>query len=349
MKSPKIESQLKLFVCEFITGGGLSAEALPESLVKEGTLMRDALLIDLIEMEEYEIITTHDVRLGAMALVQNSLPVEAGLFTEVFKEALGQVDLVWLIAPETDGILLSLSELCYAADVVFLGCGFDATLIGTSKSLTYEALQAANIHTLPVIAGEDFVTDEEFTLAKSLQPLDLSAWVAKPEDGAGCDGINIFNDLPKLMVWLKQDDRYLNYLIQPYQQGIAASISMLCRDGKCWLLSCNQQHITSDGQTFNLSGIAVNGMQAYWQRLDTIARRIAKKLPDAAGYIGVDVIIDTENDEIFVVEINPRLTTSYVGLRESIGYNPAQIILDSFMEYYFEMPVLQRKMVEISL
>lgn len=348
MEPPKIEPLLKLFVCEFITGGGLCAEALPASLVKEGMLMRDALLADLIELDGYEIVTTHDARLAASPLVNSSLQVDSN-FEGSFENMLTQVNLVWLIAPESNGTLLKLSEMCYEADVIFLGCEFDSTLIGTSKSLACEILHEAKILTIPTIAGDDFLLDTTFTVAQSLQTHSHSFWVAKPEDGAGCDGIKIFDDLPKLMDWLKQDDRYLNYIIQPYQQGIAASLSMLCRAGKGWLLSCNEQHISLDSDTFCLNGVAVNSMQVYWQRFETLARKVAKMLPDAAGYIGVDVIVDVENDKIYVVEINPRLTTSYVGLREAIGHNPAKIILESIKDSQFSMPVLQRNLVEISL
>jgi predicted ATP-grasp superfamily ATP-dependent carboligase len=134
------------------------------------------------------------------------------------------------------------------------------------------------------------------------------------------------------------DDRYLHYLAQPYQQGIAASISMLCRNGKAWLLSCNRQHIECDGNQFKLRGVTVHGMQAYWQRFETIARKIAQMLPDALGYIGVDVIVDTASNKIYVLEINPRLTTSYVGLREALNANPAKLILDCILNDRFEMP-----------
>lgn len=348
MEPPKIEPLLKLFVCEFITGGGLCAEALPVSLVKEGTLMRDALLTDLIELDGYEIVTTHDARLPASPIVKSSLQVDSN-FEDSFKSMLSQVDLVWLIAPESNGTLLKLSEICYEEDVIFLGCEYDSTLIGTSKSLAYEALQEAKIFTIPTIAGDDFVLDAAFTEAKSMQTLSYSRWVAKPEDGAGCEGIKIFDDLQKLMAWLKQDDRYLNYIVQPYQQGVAASISMICRASKGWLLSCNKQNVSLNADTFNLSSVTVNGMKTYWQRFETLARKIAKMLPDAAGYIGVDVIVDVENDKIYVVEINPRLTTSYVGLREAIGHNPAKIILESIKDSKFTMPVLQRNVVEVSL
>jgi predicted ATP-grasp superfamily ATP-dependent carboligase len=125
---------------------------------------------------------------------------------------------------------------------------------------------------------------------------------------------------------------------------------MLCRNGKAWLLSCNQQHIANDGDQFRLSAISVNGMTSYWQRFETIARKIAKMLPDALGYMGVDVIIDTANDhKIYVVEINPRLTTSYVGLEMAIGCNPAKLILDCTLNDRFLMPNIARKQVEVQL
>jgi predicted ATP-grasp superfamily ATP-dependent carboligase len=346
MEPPKIEPQLKLFVCEFITGGGMCAEDLPATLLKEGMLMRDALLSDLSALDGYEIVTLHDVRLGASPLAKCSYVVESD-FKASFKRMLAEVDLVWLIAPETNGTLLELSELCYEADVIFLGCEFDSMLIGTSKSLACEALQEAKINTLPVIAGDDFVIDEGFTQALSLHPQGL--WVAKPEDGAGCEGIKLFDDLQVLKNWLKQDDKYFNYLVQPYQTGIAASFTMLCRNGKAWLITCNQQHVSIISDAFSLKGITVNGMKAYWKRFETLSRKIAKMLPDAVGCIGIDVIVDTKNDKIYVVEINPRLTTSYIGLHEAIGYNPAKIILECINEAKFIMPIIQRNVVEITL
>jgi predicted ATP-grasp superfamily ATP-dependent carboligase len=325
---------------------------LSESLVKEGTLMRDALLRDLNALKQYQLIALHDVRLAPSEYAQKSMAVAAGEFKKVFKKALKQADLVWLIAPETDGVLLELTEHCLKAeekanDALLLGCGFDATLTGTSKSLSFEAMQAAHIFTLPVYAGEDLMQPDCYD---TLNQQNISQWVAKPEDGAGCEGIQIFDSLHDLKLWITEDSRYLNYLAQPYQAGVAASFSMLCRDGKSWLLSCNQQHIALDGSQFKLTGITVNGMLLYWQRFETIARKIAKMLPDALGYVGVDVIVDVENnDKIYVVEINPRLTTSYIGLHEALNYNPAKLILDCVLNDQFTMPVLARKQVEIQL
>jgi len=325
-------------VCEFITGGGLAAEALPESFVKEGTLMRNALLKDLAELDLFDITVMHDARLAVPKEAALGVKVEPGKFIERFAEAITQVDLVWLIAPETEGALLELSELCHEAEKledgpVFIGSGFDTMLTGTSKTLCFEALQAAKIYTLPVYAGEDLMQQaDDKALAEH------GKWVAKPEDGAGCEGIRLFDSLSALKSWIADDERYLHYLAQPYQQGVAASFSMLCRNGKAWLLSCNRQHIDCDGNQFRLAGVTVNGMLAYWQRFETIARKIAQMLPDALAYIGVDLIVDTENDKIYVLEINPRLTTSYVGLHQALGVNPAKLILDCVLEDKFVMP-----------
>ena len=318
--------------------------------------MRDALLHDLRALTQYEIITMHDARLSPAVLADSSVLVSPESFKQVFVETLAQVDMVWLIAPETGGVLLELSELCYAAEKldhgpIFIGSGFDTILIGTSKTLCFEALRDAKIHTLAVHTGEDLMQAPYF---ETLHKQEDRLWVAKPEDGAGCDGVRLFNSLLALKDWLAEDSRYLSYLAQPYQPGVAASLSILCRNGKAWLLSCNQQHIECHHQQFKLKGISVNGMVQYRQQFETIARKIAQMLPDALGYIGVDVIIDTEHNRIDVLEINPRLTTSYVGLHQALNANPAKLILDCMLNDQFTMPAfskngLAQNMVEVEL
>jgi predicted ATP-grasp superfamily ATP-dependent carboligase len=49
-------------------------------------------------------------------------------------------------------------------------------------------------------------------------------------------------------------------------------------------------------------------------------------MPELWGYAGVDVMRCEQ--ELRVLEVNPRLTTSYAGLRRSLGINPAALVLD---------------------
>jgi predicted ATP-grasp superfamily ATP-dependent carboligase len=149
--------------------------------------------------------------------------------------------------------------------------------------------------------------------------------------------------------WMQQEDRSQHFFAQAYQAGIAASFCMLCRDGQSWLLSVNQQHVSMQDDGFVLHGISVNGMSQYWSRFETLARKMAKMLPDALAYVGVDVIIDTQNDSLYVIDINPRLTSSYVGLREAMACNPAKLILSCVLSARFKLPLIEKNRVDISL
>lgn len=354
-KTPK-----RVLVCEFITGGGLCAAPLPPSLAKEGEMMRDALLCDLKdcvspEGEHYHIVTMHDVRLSPAINVDESHPIEGDFdaFESQFKQLIMQVDYVWLIAPETDGMLLRLSEHCYALEeaqntTCLIGCGYDAVLTGTSKSLAFEALQEEHIHTLPVYAGDALLEPAYFN-AVCQDNQAIKQWVAKVEDGAGCEGMRMFDDLTALRDWLVAENLAMTYFAQPFQAGVPASFCMLCAGGKAWLLSANLQHVVLSDNRFKLTGITLNGATAHWQQFETLARKLAKSMPDALGYMGVDVIIDKVQNKIFVIDINPRLSTSYVGLREAISANPAQLILDCVLRDNFKMPTLSKNKVDVSI
>ena len=100
----------KIFVCEFITGGGLCAESLPTSLAREGALMRDALLRNLSTLP-YEICTTLDARLMPP---EHCLCVKVQAnddIWQIWQTQISEADAVFLIAPETDGLLHYLTQV----------------------------------------------------------------------------------------------------------------------------------------------------------------------------------------------------------------------------------------------
>lgn len=334
----------KLFVCEFITGGGLVNEILSESLLREGIMMRDALLTDLDALDQYELLSMHDYRVLPSNKVSKSLVVEPDQFGHIFDLILAGVDLVWIIAPEVDDILLSLSKRCYAAKVIFLGCGIHSTAVASNKWQTYEACQDANIETL--------LTIKAINWKLAGQGLDRpdGKLVAKPIDGVGCEGIHLFDDVKAIEYWLDQDAcRIEKYLIQAFDGGKSASFSMLCKHGQAWLLSCNLQHIEMVENRFILKGITVNGASEYWALMARLANDIARILPDAFGYLGVDVMISQDHAKIAVLEINPRLTTSYVAMGQATGKNIAGLIIDCMLDPHFCMPALHRNPIKIDI
>ena len=61
-----------------------------------------------------------------------------------------------------------------------------------------------------------------------------------------------------------------------------------------------------------------------------VARNLAVALGDFSGYVGVDIVVGknvSDQLQATVIEINPRLCTSYVGYRRSTFSNLAAVFL----------------------
>jgi tyramine---L-glutamate ligase len=320
----------KIFVCEFITAGGLNGQTLPESLASEGALMRNALLRDLVDLP-YHISTTVDVRLTSPRCEHIVVNPEDGVW-QVWEKQIKNAEAVWFIAPETEGVLHYLTQLATRQGKLILGCGLESIKVTSEKMATYLALQAAGIATIPTFTYDNW-------------PKSHWVWLAKPNDGAGSSDTVCFNNSDDLDEWIVRNDKQHSHVIQPYQPGDSASISCVIKNGKARLLSCNSQFIDINNHTLSYKGGVINGMCEHHAQFEFLANQIAEALPDLAGYVGIDVIVDA--DEIFVVEINPRLTTSYVGLRESIGVNPAELIINTLTRPGYKWPKLQQNPVNI--
>lgn len=302
--------------------------------------MRDALLRDLSELP-YSISTTVDARLKAPENCAECVVVQADDDVwQIWRAQISAADAVFIIAPETDGTLHYLTQMAEIAKsdalepALVLGCGLTSIAITSDKLATSLALEVADIATIPTYTLENW-------------PKSHWIWLAKPNDGAGCSDTACFNNADDLQDWIEQNDKQLTHVIQAYQPGDAASISCVMKKGKAHVLSCNTQEIEINNHMVSYKGGIVNGMREHWQAFELVANQVAKALPDLAGYVGIDVIVD--NDEVIVVEINPRLTTSYIALREATGKNPAELIINILTNPRAKWPKLQQNQVRIDV
>jgi predicted ATP-grasp superfamily ATP-dependent carboligase len=364
---------LKILLLEYITAGGMSCKQLPASLLREAKRMRDALLADLSDISGIEIVTSYDARLslaadGLLAPSAQVVCIDSGTDAmSIWRQLLANCDAALLIAPETDQRLSQLSNMLADSGVKNLGCSPLAVDIASNKYDTCRLLQSANILTIPTYSVSEFLQPD---LQHNLPA--PSAYIVKPIDGAGCAATLYFNDVASVNAHLNRvaDQVYQSttsaqstpskQIVQPYQAGTAASIAMLCKQGQAWLLSFNQQNIIINHDdspaSIGYHGGQINALNHHQQALTQLANSIAAAMPGLNGYVGVDVII--QDAHIYVVEINPRITTSYIGLRESLGCNPLQLILDlnlatdatAAAPSDFSLPAAMRnKPVEISL
>ena len=324
---------MDFFVCEFITGGGMQHETLPLKLAREGDMMLSALLADLRAAGINNLLCTRDPRLGPGDEHVKTVPVDKNVW-DIWHKCMRESEAAWIIAPETDGVLYELAQLAHNAGCQVIGCTPEAIQIAASKIKTWDHLASHQIPCIPVIL--DFKADS----------INRAGWVAKPDDGVGAEGCCYFQDARQAFAHVHAQRKKM--VVQEYISGIAASMSLLCHGGQARLLANNRQlfrFIEGKGQ---LDGVVVNGLPQYNDQFKTLANDIARSLPGLQGYVGIDVII-SDNGPL-VVEINPRLTTAYAGLRQSLGSNPAEWILSIFrMGYLPEFSILNQAPVTVSI
>lgn len=300
--------------------------------------MLQALLADLAEIPGCEVFATRDARLPQLPepIRQHIVDAHCTDIWALWETCLHEADALWPIAPESDGILERLSQLAVAHGKCLLGSMPQAVALAASKRAMATALTVAGVPAVPTYLPEAVPNEK------------ACAWVTKPDDGVGCTGTRHFADTAALHAWLGQGARAPSCVVQPYSDGIPASISMLCRDGRAWLLSCNRQDVRLEDGSFTFHGCVLNGMVDYWQEFERIASAVAAAAPGLAGYVGIDVIV--ADGVITVLEVNPRLTTSYAGLRRATGINPARLVLDLLYNGRFTFPpAMTRQVVPIAL
>jgi predicted ATP-grasp superfamily ATP-dependent carboligase len=221
-----------------------------------------------------------------------------------------------IVAPEFDHILRD--TLCDARDAGgrLLNADDDFVVIAADKQRTAERLRAAGLTTpeAVVLEPEQVALPHEFSYPA----------VLKPFDGAGSQHTILVagpHDEPPPYPWPRRLERFY--------AGRPASVAALCGPRGRHMLPPCWQRLSSDGR-FAYEGGGIIDVPELARRATALASQALAAMPPALGFIGVDLILgaDPDGDEDVVIEINPRLTTSYVGLRRFVKQNLAQAMLD---------------------
>jgi tyramine---L-glutamate ligase len=303
---------LRIFAFEYVTAGGWREIGAAPSLIAEGAAMLRALVRDLARLPAVEVVVAADPELALAALDADAVTIDPSDLRGSWRRIAGRCDLLWPIAPETGGLLEEMARLATAAGCEPLCSRSAALAIARSKTATARWLAERGI---PVVATHAL---------EAAAPTADRLLVVKPDDGAGAVDTVLVAGEVALARW-RHDDAARGFVVQPFVLGEPLSISLLAQDGEAWLLCCNRQDVAIVDDRFFYRGSVVGGAEDRRAALAPLAQSIAAALPDLWGYVGVDLIDGREGPA--VLEINPRLTTSYVGLADSIGINPAELVL----------------------
>jgi predicted ATP-grasp superfamily ATP-dependent carboligase len=299
---------MRIFVLEWVTGGGCLGADLPPSLVREGTAMRDRLVLDLIALRDVQVSIALDARLPSPDLPAEVHRIKANP-TERWLELAEDADACLPVAPEGESGVVELYRALASQPSDLLGCRPDAVALSADKYAANAVLRQRDI---PV---------PDTRLASARPPASETGWVVKPRRGAGClDTRHLQADRAPRVVSEPEA-----WVVEPWIEGAHASSCLLCAAGEAWLLTCNRQDVHETAGSLHYTGTLVAGLEHRRSEFARLSDQIAGAVPGLWGLVGVD-LVDTVTGPV-VIEINPRPTTAYVGLGRALGLNPMSLLL----------------------
>jgi predicted ATP-grasp superfamily ATP-dependent carboligase len=309
-----------VLVHEFASGGGLAGQRVPVSLGREGAAMRDALVADLAALRRHRIVATADPRFPLRPPPGVDVVTITGRGPG-FDDLLAAADAVWLVAPETDGCLERLAARAEAAGRTLLGSGAAAIRRAADKAALPRRLALRGVAHPPTR-----VLRRRADWRRAARTVGYPL-VVKPARGAGCHGVCLARDADELRRALEMSARANGtspLLLQRYVPGVAASVSLLCDGRRAVVLTVNAQAMRA-ARPFAYRGGSTPLDHPLAARAAAAARTACRALPGLRGYVGVDVVLT--RSEAVVIEVNPRLTTSYLGVRAALRGNVAALAL----------------------
>jgi predicted ATP-grasp superfamily ATP-dependent carboligase len=311
-----------IFVHEFIAGGGWAGEELPPGLLAEGYAMLRAVLTDFQRWGRFPTLTTLDARLSHRHVPVDRVEiVEPGGDADLYPALVAVSQAVLIIAPETAGILKRLTATVETLGVQLLGSSSGAVETAGDKLACYWRFRQAGLPT-PRTRHAHFDENPRLAAGDLRYPL-----VIKPVDGVGCEGVvpvNGAEDLPAALARMRSVTQRHDFLVTEYVPGTPASVSLFVTRTGTRPLTLNSQHIIVTDSNFAYRGGTVPLTHPLRQQAFAVAVQAVSLIPGLRGYVGVDLVLTDE--EAFVIEINPRLTTSYIGIRQVIDLNLAEAI-----------------------
>ena len=312
---------MKIFLYEFITGGGLvgSGDLMSSSIFAEATAIIRALAADFCAIDHAQVSALKDYHLTDFDLpgCQVSEVTTSDEEHEAFRRLSCDADWTVVIAPEFDGNLESRTRWVEESGGRLLSPSSKIVELTADKQKTSAHLATAGLRV------------PEARLLAPAEPLPADfryPAVLKPIDGAGSIDVDLIADAQQSPFWNSEKPR----LLERFVPGTPVSVAVLCGPaGHVPLPACRQCLRTFEGGAFHYEGGWLPLDAAEARRAEELALRTIASLDSPLGYLGVDLILgdDATGADDRVIEINPRLTTSYVGLRAASTTNLAAAML----------------------
>jgi predicted ATP-grasp superfamily ATP-dependent carboligase len=302
---------MRIFLYEYTCASGAGA-----ALQAEGRAMLRALSQDFAAIPGVETATILNAQSDLLASV-NICRLHHGQEEKLFRELSGWADFTLVIAPEFDDILRMRALWVEEAGGCLLGSSTSSVLLAGDKWSLGERLQGDGIKT-----PKCWPIHDQESLVEVSYPV-----VWKPRFGAGSQATFLLRrpgDWDRYRADALAEGYSGETLLQRFVPGLAVSVAFLIGPRQTVPLLPALQLLSHDGRFRYLGGTSPLPDKLAERAID-LAARAANSVPGLLGYVGVDLVLGETDD--WVIEINPRLTTSYVGLRALAKTNLAEAML----------------------
>lgn len=343
---------MRVGVLEWVSCAGRGLDAVfGDSLRREGWAMCRAALTSLAHAGYCPVAAVTDVPAEDVERVRKQNPrVELvcrsdAISPRAWREVYSACDITLVIAPESHGILASTLKWCDKHGVRTCNAHGDFLVRSSDKLATAFHLERHRIPHPPTCSLARATTDWlRKTAIDRARRGEEDIWIVKQRGGAGCDGMSRMTSdgVRRFRQRMPTSRLRKGWIVQPWLSGESFSrAAIFDADGNPHWLPVTRQHLAVTDCLSYSGGAIEPDLAAQMPGMDELlARTIAALGTSRRGWIGIDFLYDASSRDrpLTIIEINPRLTTSFVGLCQAGAPGLAGAIVAGCLGRPVELP-----------
>lgn len=322
-----------ILVFEYFTASGIK----DKSIISEAEELIFALLDDLSKFQiDLVINKSYEEKINDFENV-NPILIEGDVI-DWLKDNASQFAKAIFIAAENNNNLYNITKILEDNGVKTYTSSADACLKTSDKYATYDEL----FNIVPQPRSFRFKIDpkgywkraienlhEKWQAEDPLTPLKI---IIKPLSGVDCENIILIENIEDLTLDL--DKIFVpgsRIIVQEYIEGEDVSVSLISDCNKAVPISLNRQFVELGGDNALYLGGKLPYESKYKQEIFEISTKAVEAIDGIKGFVGVDLLINADEKDVYSVyllEINSRFTTPYVGLSKIANFNIGESIID---------------------
>lgn len=331
MRRTRLAEEPTILVLEYFLAGG--GDEVDGGLLAEAfSILRS--LAEGFKRSGFRVIVTLHERFkslrGCLPEIDSVIVIPMDPFVFLEQESLPEY--VVITAPESRGVLSNLVRRVEERGSRALNSRPESIELVSRKTNTIEMAKKAGLTT--PFTGVTDLSDRQHVIS-AIKEVGLPA-VLKPVEGVGSEGLRVLDRIEVVdkVVSELSSIGYAELMVQEYVRGVPASVSMICYEGGVVPISLNRQIMGRGvGGALSYEGGYVPLIHQVEDVAFERAKRLVRMVNGLVGYVGMDIVIS--GDEIYFMELNPRPTTSLVGL--------AKVCPSDLFKEIFEATVLKRR------